>query len=194
LRIGDLIETVSGETSAIRWIGRQTFKKSGHSWNQSILPVCVARHALGQRTPRRDLFLSPNHALYIDGVLIRVKELVNGVTIAPAPPNGQETIQYFSIVLDTHAAVLAEGAPAESFLFRGNNHERFANFAEYERLYPPAGRRPMKPLAPILGYEGGREHLKALLLLAVSQFADVNDPIQVIYKRIANRAEQLASC
>jgi len=194
LRIGDKVETLRGEALAIRWIGRQTFKKSGRLWNESVMPIRIARHALDQRTPHADLYLSTNHALLIDGVLIRVKELVNGVTIAPAlPPNG-ESIEYFSIVLDSHEVVLAEGVPVESFLYRANNHEGFANFAEYTRLYPTRLSRPMTPYAPILGYEGGREHLKALLLLGVSRFAPVNDPIQIAYERIASRANELAHC
>jgi hypothetical protein len=194
LRIGDTIETFSGKALAIRWVGRQTFKKSGHVWSECAMPIRVARHALDECTPHADLYLSPNHALLIDGVLIRVKELVNGVTIAPALPGNVGQIEYFSIVLDSHEVVLAEGAPVESFLYRANNHERFANFTEYDRLYPAHLRRSMTPYAPVLGYEGGWEHLRALLLLGVSRFVRVNDPIQTAYERIAARADHLANC
>jgi len=48
----------------------------------------------------------------------------------------------------------------------------------------------MIPFAPIVGYEGGREHLKALLSLSIARFVQVHDPIQVAYARIAARAGQ----
>ena len=194
LGIGDLVETVRGETLAIKWIGRRLYKKSGSSWPKSMTPIRVSRQALDQRTPHRDLYLSPNHALFIDGVLIRVKELVNGISIVPALPAEQDNIEYFQIVFDTHEVILAEGAPAETFLFRSNNHENFTNFVEYDRLYPADGPRPaMTPFAPVVGYEGGRQHLKALLLLGVSPFVQLRDPVRDIYERIAVRAEQLVS-
>ena len=79
-------------------------------------------------------------------------------------------IEYFHIVLDTHEVILAEGAPAETFLLRASNHESFTNFIEYERLHPDKPRPAMIPYAPMVGYEGGREHLKALLRLGVSRF------------------------
>ena len=36
--------------------------------------------------PQRDLYVSPNHAIYIDGVLIPAKYLVNGQTIVQCAP------------------------------------------------------------------------------------------------------------
>jgi hypothetical protein len=191
LQIGDLVETVRGEAMAVKWIGRQRFKKSGPSWNDSVMPIRIARHALDQQTPHTDLYLSPNHALFIDGVLIRVKDLVNGISIAPALPADRAMIEYFHIVLDTHEVILAEGAPAETFLLKASNYESFTNFAEYKRLYPADPRPAMTPFAPIVGYEGGREHLKALLRLAVPRFIPMRDPVQQAYERIAARAEQL---
>jgi hypothetical protein len=194
LAIGDLVETMRGETLAIKWIGRRLYKKSGPSWPEDVTPIRISRQAIDQRTPHKDLYLSPNHALFIDGVLIRVKELVNGISIVPALPAEQENIEYFQIVLDTHEVVLAEGAPAETFLFRANNHENFTNFAEYDRLYPAGGPRPaMTPFAPVVGYEGGRQHLKALLLLGVSPFVQWRDPVRDVYEKIAVRAGQMVS-
>lgn len=194
LHIGDSIETAYGAPVAVRWIGRQTFKRHGYAWPESVMPIRIARHALDTNTPHTDLYLSPNHALFLNGVLIRAKELVNGMTVAPALPDDREAIEYFHIVLDRHDAVLAEGTPVETFLVKQDNHEQFANFAEYDRLYPAAARQPMTPFAPIVGYDSGREHLKALLFLGVSRFVHVNDPIQDAYQRIAARARQLVDC
>ena len=193
LKIGDLVKTLRGEAVAVKWIGRRAYKKAGPSWNDSVMPIRVSRHALDNEIPHRDLYLSPNHALLIAGVLIRVKELVNGLSIAPGLPAERQRIEYLQIVLGTHDVILAEGAPAESFLLRGSNHENFTNFAEYERLYPAHSRTDMTPFAPIVGYEGGREHLKALLSLSISRFVRVHDPVREAYERIAARARQPVS-
>lgn len=191
LQVGDLVETMCGDAKAIKWIGRRLYKKSGPSWHDSIMPIRISRGALDLQTPHRDLYLSPNHALFVDGVLIRVKDLVNGISIAPGLPADCDVIEYFNIMLDTHEVILAEGATAETFLLRTSNYENFTNFVEYERLYSADPPPSMTSFAPIVGYEGGREHLKALLRLGVSRFVELRDPVQDAYEKIAARGRQL---
>jgi len=187
LRIGALVETLSGPLP-IKWIGRQRFKKDSRSWHWSVAPIRVARFALTDRYPRRDLYLSPHHSLFIDGFLIPVEWLVNGRSIALANMDDRKVIDYFHIELETHEVVLAEGAPAETLLVT-NDREDFANFVEYERLYGVDERPPMKPFAPILKYRGVRGELERWLRLAASPVIDIRDPIQRARKRIAARAE-----
>jgi hypothetical protein len=197
LRIGDLVATERGETMPIKWIGRNFFKKgSARPWPESVQPIRVSRSAIDDQTPHADLYLSPGHALYIDGVLIPVKYFVNGRSITPAMPEGMDSIEYFQIELESHEVIFAEGTPVETFLVTSGrdgsmNREKFTNFVEYERLYGTGPLPAMMPYAPIFVYDGGRAELKALLRLAVSPFIDVRDPIQVVYSRIAARAEEL---
>ena len=122
-------------------------------------------------------------------------DLVNGTSIVPALPCEREVIEYFHIVLDSHEVILAEGAPAETLLVTSaREHENFANFAEYERLYGGEVGSGMEPYAVNLGRgTSGRAHLKALLGLGVSYFVDVRDPLQKAYDRIAARAEKVAA-
>lgn len=192
LRIGDDVATMRGKAATIRWIGRQVYKRNSPSWAASIMPIRISRQAFDQRTPQSDLYLSPNHALYIDGVLIRAKDLINGVSIVPSLPPDREIIEYFHIVLDTHEVIFAEGAPAETFLLRDSNHESFTNFAEYTHLYPAGPCTPMVPFAPIVGYEGGRENLMALLRLGIPRFMGLHDPVQDARNRFALRAREAA--
>ena len=93
LAIGDLVETVRGEAMPIKWIGRNSFTSSGSGWPESVMPIRIARFALDEQTPHTDLYLSPWHALFIDGVLMPVKDLVNGTSIAPALPPGREAFE-----------------------------------------------------------------------------------------------------
>ncbi|MDH7792967.1 Hint domain-containing protein [Ochrobactrum sp. AN78] len=180
LSVGDLVKTIDA-VMPVKWIGRQSHRKSGAEWNESIMPIRVARHALDGKTPYRDLYLSPNHALYIDGVLIRAKDLVNGRTITRVL--AQDAVDYYNIVLDSHEVVLAEGTAVETYLMRGESYKSFTNFAEYGELYSEEPNVVMQPFAPIMGYEGAREHMHALLCLSgVLPFRDV---VEETYQRLA---------
>jgi hypothetical protein len=188
LKIGDLIKTMRGEDFPIKWIGRNTFRRSGASWPKSVVPIRVARFAIDDQTPHADLYLSPRHALYIDGFLMEVRDLVNGTSIAPAAPADVETIEYFHVVLNTQEVIWAEGAPVETL--GGEGLDLFTNFAEYKRLYPddPCS---IPWVAPNLSTD--RAHFHALLGLGASYFIDVRDPLQEAYERFAARAEELAA-
>lgn len=189
LSIGDLITTVNGEAMPIRWIGRRTYKPTRHPTAENVMPIRIRRHALDGQVPHCDLYLSPGHALLVDGVLIRVMDLVNGASIAPALPEGISTIEYFHILLDGHQVILAQGAPTETLLLDGQNDEHFANFAELRQI-PGILNTPMKPAAPIVGY-GGKKHLKALLRIAASLVAG-HDMVFDDYEKIAARAYSVA--
>ena len=189
LRIGDLVKTMRGEDLPIKWIGRNTFRRSGASWPKSVVPIRVSRFAIDDHTPHTDLYLSPGHALFIDGFLMEVRDLVNGTSIAPAAPPDMETIEYFQIVLNTQEVIWAEGTPVETF--GGGNLDLFTNFVEYKRLYPNDPCLAIPLVAPNLST--GRAHLHALLGLGASYFIDVRDPLQEAYERFAARAEELAA-
>ncbi|MBB3386956.1 MULTISPECIES: Hint domain-containing protein [unclassified Rhizobium] len=189
LRINDCVTLPDGSARPIKWIGRQVFKKSGARWHKDVIPIRVSRHALDGHTPHSDLYLSPGHALFLEGVFIRVKELVNGTTIAPVIPADGMPIEYYAVMLDTHEVILAEGAAAETFCLKDSNHENFANFAEYTRLYGEE-RTVMTSYAPVLG--GGWMHFKALILLGVSPLVPVRDPVRDACEKINARAKELS--
>lgn len=189
LSIGDLVKTIDGAMMPVKWIGWQSHRKSGAEWNDSIMPIRVARHALDGKAPYRDLYLSPNHALYIDGVLIRAKDLVNGRSITRV--STQDTVDYYNIVFDSHEVVLAEGVAVETYLMRGESYKSFTNFADYQQLYAGQPKVAMQPYAPVIGYEGAREHMHALLCL--SGVLPLHDVVEETYQRLAARAgESLA--
>lgn len=190
LRIGDRVVLVGGKTSPIKWVGRQAFEQAGARWQQGVVPIRVSRQALDAGTPHSDLYLSPGHALFLNGVLIRVKDLVNGTTIAPIAPDDDMTIEYYAVLLATHEAIFAEGAAAETFHPSEDNWENFSNFAEYKRLFPGEERVPMTSYAPVLGEEGGWQHVKALLLLPLMASAD---PFEEVCKKISDQALELSN-
>jgi collagen type I alpha len=79
--------------------------------------VRVAAGAFGPTQPRRDLFLSPDHAVFAEGVLIPVKHLINDTAIAQVEV---PEVIYYHVELAEHAVLIAEGLPAESYLDTGD--------------------------------------------------------------------------
>jgi len=114
LKAGDLVKTLSGVFRPVRWIGYTVVSRFGAD-PVAVLPVKISAGALGPATPSRDLFVSPGHAILVEGSLIHASALVNDVTIIQddAAPI---VFTYYHVELDAHDIVLAENAPAESFL------------------------------------------------------------------------------
>ena len=80
---------------------------------KDILPICIKAGALDDNVPRRDLWISPHHAMFLEGVLIEAKDLVNGVSIVQA--DRVEKVEYFHVELETHNVIFAEGALSRDF-------------------------------------------------------------------------------
>jgi hypothetical protein len=117
LDIGTKVRTLSGALEPVIWIGRRTINCAGHPDPRTVWPVCVRAHAFGSGQPVRDLWLSPDHAVFVDDVLIPIKQLLNGVSIVQCPV---ETVTYYHIELSSHDVVLAEGLPVETYLDTGD--------------------------------------------------------------------------
>jgi hypothetical protein len=142
LRPGDLVTTATGEAKAVRWIGRQTVSRV-FADPLRVLPIRIRAGALGENVPCRDLLISPDHAVLVDGVLIQAGALVNGSSIVRETDVSQ-VYTYYHVELDDHSLVLAENVAAETFI---DNVDRlgFDNWAEYQALYP--GGKPIEEMS-----------------------------------------------
>jgi len=145
LRVGDRVVTFSGKGAPLKpiiWIGHSRFDAARHPKPQQVWPVRILQGAFGPGMPRRDLLVSPRHALFADGGLIPAERLVNGATIFQ---NRSVTRgEYFHVELEQHDIVLAEGLHAETYLEWGDNRSMFENAAAHRALHPgfpehPAG-------------------------------------------------------
>jgi hypothetical protein len=132
LRAGDSLILHTGGTAPIQWIGHRSLSLLRHPNPAQVNPIRIAANALMDGIPRRDLVLSPDHALYLNGTLIPAKSLLNGSTIRQEP---RRTITYFHIELPHHAVLYAEGTPAESYLETGNRNA-FSNGGGARTLHP----------------------------------------------------------
>lgn len=150
LRIGDRVVTLAlngPRLAPIRWIGRRALDPRRHPSPAKVLPIRIAAGALGAGVPHRDLRVSPDHALLVDGALVPAEMLLGLPGIRREPPSGP--IQYLHVELDAHDVLLAEGAPAESYLDCANRHQ-FANGALHAALhadFTPAGPAAAPPCA-----------------------------------------------
>lgn len=131
LRAGDLVTTLEGHTVPVRWLGRQTIS-TRFADPLRVLPICIKAGALAENVPSKDLYVSPDHAILIDNILVHASALVNGTSIVrvPAPAS---TFTYYHVELADHSLLLADNVPAESFI---DNVDRLAfdNWDEHDAL------------------------------------------------------------
>jgi Hint domain len=186
LQIGDHVLTASGEAKPIKFIGR-----SGAWRNEG--PVKISRFAIDGKVPHSDLYISPGHAIYIDGILIPARNLVNGVTIVADAKPETPSLTLFHIELETHEAILAEGLAVESF-----RHDQlhphsffFDNADEYVRLYGPPGEPPAL-FAPVLRYRSSRQELASHMRSALAPVYDLRRPIERVRDRVIDRLARAA--
>jgi len=133
LRAGDRVPTLlQDRLMAVQWIGHRHVDCRRHPRPQDVWPVRVRAHAFGRGLPHRSLVLSPDHAVYVNDVLIPVRYLVNGATILQQPA---DEVTWFHVELDRHDVLLAEGLPAESYLDTGNR-AAFANGGKVVMAHP----------------------------------------------------------
>ncbi len=143
---GDHVLLAAGGSAPVRWLGHRRVDLCRHPRPEAARPVRVRAGAFGPGLPRRDLVLSPEHALLLGGVLVPVRVLADGAAVAQESP---ERVTYFHVELDRHGVILAEGLPAESYLDTGNR-SGFANGA-VTSLHPDfaPGHAAAEPCAPM---------------------------------------------
>jgi hypothetical protein len=118
LKVGDTLITHSGDEQEIIWIGRREVNIAGHPRPETVRPVIIEPGALSDGVPARRLLVSPDHALYLEGVLVPAKELLNWTSIRQ--DRGGAAITYYHLELARHDIIFAEATPAESYLDTGH--------------------------------------------------------------------------
>ncbi|WP_127562709.1 Hint domain-containing protein [Nioella ostreopsis] len=134
LGIGDEVLTADGQIRRIKWIGRQTvMTRFGPA--ERLMPVRFAARSLGKDVPHSDLTVTADHGMLVEGVICHAGALVNGTTIRRVPlAEMGETYTVFHIETEEHEIILANGAPAETFI-DNVSRRAFDNYAEFEALY-----------------------------------------------------------
>jgi autotransporter passenger strand-loop-strand repeat protein len=126
--VGDLVMTADGRTEPVVWVGRRSYAGRFLAGQPHLLPIRFRAGSLGGGLPRRDLLVSPCHAMLLDGVLVQAGSLTNGASITQE--RSAARVDYVHIELARHDVILAEGAPSETYLDEGNRM-MFANASTY---------------------------------------------------------------
>ena len=124
LRAGDMVLAMRNGQAGfepLRWVGfMDVAVPRDAAMAAKTAPILIKAGAIAPGMPARDLRVSPDHAMEVDGHLIPAKHLVNGSSII------QETwcrrVLYFHLELEAHGLLLSEGTWSESYLDDGNRH------------------------------------------------------------------------
>ncbi len=132
LEIGDLVTLSDGRTAPVAWVGIHTVS-TRFADPLRALPIRIQQNALGEGLPARDLLLSADHALFLDGILVQAGALINDSTIT-REHNVPEVFSYYHVEVADHSLILAENVPAETFV---DNVSRMAfdNWEEHRALF-----------------------------------------------------------
>ncbi len=118
LAVGDQVITPDGQEQEVIWVGRREIDLASALRPEAVRPIIIEPGALADGVPSRRLRVSPDHALYLDGVLVPAKALVNWNSIRQ--DHQLSRVTYYHVELPRHGALFAEGTAVESFLDTGH--------------------------------------------------------------------------
>ena len=157
----------------VRWVGYAAVDLGRHARVEDAAPIRFRKSAFADNQPSRDLCVSPEHCLIIDGVCVPAKHLVNGGSIVSERTH--EPFTYFHLELDRHGILLAENVAAESYLDTGNR-DVFDNVGAAQQLHPSF----------VLNPDSERWKTDACAPLATAPAE-----LEPIWRRLADRSEQI---
>lgn len=133
---GDVVLLARGAVGRVVWLGRRRIDCRRHPRPHGVWPVLVRAGAFAPCVPKRDLLLSPDHAVFAGHVLIPIRHLLNGTTVVQCEV---DTVLFYHVELERHDVLLAEDLPVESYLPTGDR-DAFENAGRVVRLHPTFGR------------------------------------------------------
>jgi hypothetical protein len=153
IRPGDAVMTIADGyrvPGTVKWTGYRHVDCRHHPEPRNVWPVRVRPGAFADGMPHHDLLLSPDHAVFLDDVLIPIKCLINGSTIEQAPV---DELTYYHVELSHHGVLLAEGLPVESYLDTGDR-SNFDNGGGVIAVHPDFSTRMWEAMgcAPLVVY------------------------------------------
>ncbi|NHO32392.1 Hint domain-containing protein [Acetobacter fallax] len=175
---GDEIAVLTNGEIAYRplaWLGRSHADVAKLGFDQDAYPVRIVKDAFGTDAPHRDLLVTSEHCVYVDGRFIPVRMLVNGRSIIVE--RSMTSYDFYHVELDEHAVIVSEGLLSESYLDTGNRGT-FENSVI----------RSMRPhFAGGLVIAGGKDWQSD----AAAPLTTDRDMVEPIWKNLATRAGQL---
>jgi Hint domain len=160
-------------TLPVIWIGHRRIDLTTHRDPFMVQPIRIRRDAFAAGAPGRDLLVSPEHAIFVAGVLVPARLLINGATIVRE--QSMREVRYFHVELERHAVLLSENLPTESYLDTGNR-VFFQNGGKVMRLHADEA---------VFDNATSREGDSC------ASFADAPGVVRPIWQLLADRAEAM---
>jgi len=118
----DLVLTRDNGYQPIRWVGRRDLTVLELFLHETLRPVMIRKGALGPDSPVRDMMVSPQHRMLIEGapaemyfgeaeVLVAATHMVGQIGIERAFPKG---VSYLHLLFDHHEILCVDGVWTES--------------------------------------------------------------------------------
>lgn len=126
LQVGDAILTYDPQTKAkvkkkITWVGKQKADVNVKLPDDMAgYPVRILKDAFKKNVPNKDLLITSEHCLFIDGYFVPARMLVNGRSIFY--DYSITSYDFYHIETEDHAVIWADGMLTESYLNTGNRH------------------------------------------------------------------------
>lgn len=120
LKAGMVISSLNNGAVAVKWVGNRSIDPKTLDKPRNDLPVRILAGAIAENMPSRDLRVSPDHCMFVNGSLVPAKLLINGTTVSQ--PITLNPVDYYHIELEQHDVIWANGAMAETYLDLGNRH------------------------------------------------------------------------
>lgn len=119
---GDRVLTRDNGYQPIRWVGRRDLTVLELFLHETLRPVLIRKGALGPDMPARDMMVSPQHRMLIEGataemyfgeaeVLVAATHMVGQPGIERAFPKG---VSYLHLLFDQHEILCVDGVWTES--------------------------------------------------------------------------------
>ena len=148
IAVGDQVVAVENDRRTlrpVRWHGSRTVCPARMSPEDArdAAPVRIRADAFAPGIPSRDLLITPEHCVLVDGRLVPARMLVNGSSIVRETSRRSFTVHH--IECDRHAILLSEGLTTESYLDTGNRHG-FGTAADDATADPSAWANAAAPL------------------------------------------------
>lgn len=172
LEIGDEIVAYQDgieEVRAVTWVGRKSVSVLSNIYDDEAgYPVRILKNAVSEGVPFKDLLVTPEHCLFLDGKFVPARMLVNGRSIFY--DRSISTYEYYHVETAPHSVIMADGMLTESFLDTGTS-QKFRQAGKIVRIGGCSFRTWEKDAAAPLAVAG--------------------ETVAPVFQRLLNRAENL---